>query len=138
MSILTSRPPRKCSEPGCFNIGNWAAHRGRCPNHDRREQSRPLEKLYRQKSWLGLFRPRYLGLNPICLKIENGIRCAAPATELHHLREPKTPAEFFDPKNVVGLCKHHHSGQQGTPLWREGVDYAPVHWSAPSLGREQD
>jgi len=53
------------------------------------------------------------------------VRCNYPATELHHLNEPHTVQQFYDSRNVVGLCAHDHpGGRRGTPEWIQGIDYA--------------
>lgn len=140
MGILTSRPPRKCLNPSCFEFGNWVGNGGYCPKHTRISagvgRSRPLEKLYRCAMWLHRFRPRFIQLNPVCQRIENGVRCTAMTNQLHHLVEPRTTEQFFNPKNVVGLCREHHAPWPGTPYWVEGKDYAPTVWNLPSFGQE--
>jgi len=71
-------------------------------------------------------------LNPICQKLDDGAQCHAAGTVLHHLKEPRCNAEFFDPKNVVMLCPNHHpGGRAGTPDWRVGIDYVETRWEAP-------
>lgn len=139
--MLTSRPNRICLSPGCGAEGDWVPTGGYCPEHSRVKGAgahvnvRPLEKLYRSAAWLKQFRPRFLSQNPICQHIDEfGKRCHAPAHQLHHLIEPHTTAQFYDPKNVVGLCREHHSNAPGTPHWVEGKDYVPTIWQVPSFG----
>ena len=133
---MPNRIPRICGQPGCGVETNGDTY---CPAHRGRNNTgrtlRPLEKLYHQKSFTKLFRPRFRSLNPICQRLEDGEQCHKPGSELHHLKEPTTPAEFFDPKNCISLCPHHHpGGRAGTPEWTEGKDYVPTVWHDVSLG----
>jgi len=138
VTAVTTRPPRKCLQLGCRVIGSWRG--GYCESHSRQTAggyNRPLEKFYRRKLWYR-FRDRFLQLNPICQRIKNGKQCTNAATELHHLKEPKTIQELLDPKNVTGVCvKHHPGGVPGTPWWKIGIDYVPTVWVLQTFSQEQ-
>lgn len=130
---MTTRPDKLCMKPRC---GEFATERGYCSQHvpaDTRT-ARPLEHLYRRKHWLKLFRPRFLANNPICQRVINGDRCHEPAHQLHHLIEPRTVEQFYDWRNIIGLCPGHHAPWKGTPDWKINVDYAPTNWPALYVG----
>jgi len=135
-AMITSRPDKVCLTPGCGAIGPWVG--GYCPAHKSRgsggQALRPLEKLYHQALYKNSFQRRMKGLNPICQRIEDGKQCKSVSTELHHLVEPQTSVQFFDPYNCCMLCAHHHPGGQPGTNWAVGVDYVPTVWRAPSFG----
>ncbi len=64
--------------------------------------------------------------NPTCQAIDlDGNQCQAPATEVHHLVDPKDdPGLFFDWKNVVAVCARHHAGGQRGET--QGRKYVPT------------
>ena len=71
----------------------------------------PIRKLYDRrwetfKRWL-----RGMG-NVRCQRIEDGQRCNHPVEIFHHLISPRAnpdPRLFLNAKNVVGVCRYHHS-----------------------------
>jgi hypothetical protein len=92
-----------------------------------RYRNDPIERLYRSPEWFA-FRAFIRVRNPQCQRIEKGVRCQKPSTDLHHLISPRVDISLFlVPTNVAMVCAHHHpAGTIGTPHWREGVDYVPT------------
>lgn len=63
--------------------------------------------------------------NPICQKINGGVRCTRPSTVVHHKIGPDQAPELrLDPRNLVALCSACHNptvaGDAG------GERYAPT------------
>jgi hypothetical protein len=57
-----------------------------------------------------------LARNPICQAVEDGQQCRNAATVVHHIIDHGgDPAKFYDWKNVVAVCKHHHPSGPGDP-----------------------
>lgn len=126
--------PRECREPRCAQ----PSVRGSvyCEAHIKdntrarkdawRKANDPVRKLYQCVRWF-TFRGAMLQNNPVCQRLWEGEQCRHPATLVHHLRSPKErPDLFIVPSNCVALCEHCHPTTEGTPTWREGVDYVPT------------
>jgi hypothetical protein len=71
----------------------------------------------------------------MCQRIQkNGEQCHEPAKIVHHLWSPRQrPDLFIVPSNVVCLCANDHPTDEGTPAWREGVDYVRTEFVLPSF-----
>ncbi len=119
----------------------WKAPRlnsGRSPEskeQDRfRKKNDPVNRLYWLASWFR-FKLHCLNRNPICQRIIRGEQCHNPAWVVHHLISPRErPDLFLDATNVVCLCANcHPGGEEGTPEWKEGVDYVPSLISPPTV-----
>lgn len=129
--------PRRCNAPGCGEFGVWK--RGYCPGHSRRRGGHShapmsMESERNRRAYRDAHVVRMFVFNYICQRIIGGARCDRPSQVLHHLRDPQTARELYDPRNGVMLCREHHpGGRAGTPEWREGVDYAPTVWAEPSF-----
>ena len=97
-----------------------------------RKRNDPINRLYWLASWKRFCRIVF-NRNQICQRIIKGEQCREAATVVHHLISPRQrPDLFLDPTNVLALCEHcHPGGEEGTPLWREGVDYVKSIISAP-------
>lgn len=63
--------------------------------------------------------------NPQCQHVVNGKRCEHAGEEVHHLSTDLTL--FFNPANLVALCKECHFKFQGEPAGTER-EYAPTRW----------
>ncbi len=126
--------PRSCREPGC----GQASARGSvyCEKHIRdnqrnrtdawRKASDPIRKMYASVRWLN-FRAMLIRQQQSCQRLWDGVRCRNKPALVHHLRSPKERADLFVvPSNCVALCEHCHPTTEGTPTWREGIEYAPT------------
>jgi hypothetical protein len=142
---MPERFKKVCNEPGCIvrtsNRGGYCdqhqkdnSRKRRTAAYDKERHSDPISKLYNavwDKTKLML---RGRG-NVICQKLENGKQCTRPSEIYHHLVSPReNPALMYVPRNVVGLCQQHHPPDEGTPWWKEGVDYVKTIWSDPVVG----
>lgn len=89
-----------------------------------RKKNDPERKRYQTAAW-HRFRFHILNRNPICQKLIHGRQCREPAMVVHHLLSPRQrPDLFLEPHNVLALCANcHPGGEEGTPLWKPGVDY---------------
>jgi 5-methylcytosine-specific restriction enzyme A len=104
---------RPCLEPGCSALVTC----GRCSEHQKQYQQRQDDprtanrerNLYWSARWRA-FRKQQLSKRPLCVMCE----AETPpryvlATELDHKTPVAQGGAVFDPRNVQGLCKHHHS-----------------------------
>jgi hypothetical protein len=79
-------------------------------------------------------------MNPICQRIVRDPltgkmeQCHNPATLAHHIISPRQGGAMFDLKNLLALCEHCHPPDEGTPCWREGVDYVQSKYPHRSFG----
>jgi hypothetical protein len=128
---MSNLPPTACKSQPC---PNYAVKHGRCADHQpeagkviadsyKVKSQKPFFKLYKSARWAhpvtGLRAARLRG-NPICQVLDDaGVQCTSPATIGHHLIDPKVGGEsaFWDAKNIVCVCAHHHpGGQEGERL----------------------
>jgi hypothetical protein len=127
--------PKACRESGCGKVA-VADARGYCLDHKRqnscaaagaeRYKHDPVSKMYGRVRWTR-FRTVLLAQNPLCQKINRGIRCTRPSCIGHHLQSPRVrPDLFTDHKNVIAVCEFCHGPEEGTPWYRVGVDYVPT------------
>ena len=105
-------PMHYCSKPGCPNLVNRGVRF--CPDHtkqqakDYNKQRDPkIVKLY-GRQWQVL-RRMHLRRNPLCYDCKaKGI--IKEGQEVHHIIDHKgNRALFFDPNNLMTLCKSCHS-----------------------------
>ncbi len=130
--MITSRPDRKCMQPGCPNIGNWKDS-AYCPDHSK---DYPRQKAHglRDKWWLK-FIALHTQLNPICQRVgpcpgepRHGHLCGKPVYYRHHLIEVEhRPDLRLDQRNVVGVCSSCHV----RPGDRDQGRYIPTRWRTP-------
>lgn len=73
------------------------------------------------------------GKNPLCQRIIRDTltgqmhQCHNPSTLVHHLQSPRhRPDLFLEPKNLCCLCDSCHVPDDGTPTWRENVEFVPT------------
>jgi 5-methylcytosine-specific restriction enzyme A len=140
---MPDRPHTICRQPGCgkYVQGDY------CPEHlkdnavkqyDHARASDKTRKLYYTARYRR-FRDFLQGRNPICQKINNGVRCNRPSSVLHHLVDPDAPgglALFLTASNAVMLCPScHPGGEAGTPNWKVNVDYVPTYAGYAMLGQ---
>lgn len=126
---------RTCREPRCGQPASKAAC-GFCPEHAKNNsfmehrafqyRHDAVAKMYGTVRWTR-FRTVLLAQNPICSRIIKGVQCTRPSRIGHHLISPRVrPDLFVEATNVIALCEHCHPTDEGTPLWRPLVDYAPT------------
>lgn len=100
---------RYCAAPSCSNL----VTKGRCPQHSTQQRAnRAGHRWYGLAKWYhpayGL-RWRTLRTYPLC------VDCLAegkmePSTEVDHVIPHRGNARlFWDPANLRGLCRRHHS-----------------------------
>jgi hypothetical protein len=123
---MPAKCKRPCAKVGCINLVSdtrycerHAKNNVRTVQHksyDRYRANDPIRKLYNSHTWR-TFRVWFLGLNPICMRIENGKRCLRFADTVHHLLSPRNrPDLFLDATNVKAVCTaHHHHGDGAQP-----------------------
>jgi len=104
-----------CSEPGCFCITQTGrfCDKHKTDNYLRRIIRPELDKWYCKRAWRDRVRPMQLRREPICEHVEKDVRCAKPATDVHHKDGSwKTTGNwrlFIDSENLQSLCHEHHS-----------------------------
>jgi hypothetical protein len=111
---------------------------------DRRDDD-ATRKRYNSAAWRR-FRAAILAHNVICQAyVEHPTtqlaeQCHAPATEIHHLKSPRTrPDKMFTVSNVVVLCKaHHHKGQGEPDGERDPKKYVPTRFRNPNESAAHD
>jgi hypothetical protein len=86
------------------------------PQHDR---------LLDTSQWKNRTSPTLRAHNPICQLIVDGVRCKQAGREVHHI--DADPAKFFDPDNLVNLCRECHYKLQGDDP-ANPRHYAPTLW----------
>jgi hypothetical protein len=129
--------PKACRERLCGKP-SIAGERGFCKDHathntcaaDRAERYKhdKVAKKYATSIWT-VFRARMLRENPICQKINKGVRCTRPSKIGHHIWSPRTRPDLFTTvSNVVMLCENCHTPEESTPYWRAGIDYSETEW----------
>lgn len=116
----------------CPIAGAEDANKRRLENNRFRKTNDPINRLYWLSAWKRFCR-MVLNRNPICQRIIKGEQCREAARVIHHLISPRhRPDLFLEPTNVLALCFNcHPGGEEGTPLWREGLDYVKSIISAP-------
>jgi 5-methylcytosine-specific restriction enzyme A len=102
---MPTRPPTVCATPGC----DQTTTRGpRCPTHTRATRATWVnpthKKIYNSARWQEL-RRQLLRDHPWC----NTPGCPHPATDADHIQPLATGGQPYDPANLQGLCKQHHS-----------------------------
>jgi hypothetical protein len=119
----------RCHKAGTSGGGSLCAD---CRPVQQTEQNKARVKVkaYDSATWRNRFAPMMKRLNPICTKLELNYRtssleqCHTPTSVIHHLRSPREyPEGMFKASNVISLCARHHPPLEGTPDWREGVDF---------------
>jgi 5-methylcytosine-specific restriction enzyme A len=125
---MPDKPLRPCREAGCGAVTRSAY----CEKHtkDNTETERQRDNImYRRHPWTGVhgFRRYRLMRNPMCQKLDDkGRACRNRATLVHHIISPRVRSDFFlVSSNCPCLCARCHPNTDGTPEWREGIDYAP-------------
>jgi hypothetical protein len=140
---MAANPPVACRTPGCYQI---AVERGFCPKCLEANPKKPddnarhkllrykpyvkgerteHDKLMAKSQWINRTSPTLKACNPICQLIVGGVQCTRPAVEVHHI-DPDLK-RFFDPSNLVGLCRpHNHKGVGDDPA--NPREYAPTKW----------
>lgn len=116
-----------CGKPSVHGSRFCAAHQNdpTVSRHAGRVRD-AIDRLYHTVRW---FKTRHLMLsnNPVCQRLHNGVQCRNGATLVHHLLSPRQrPDLFVVPDNLVALCVNCHPSDEGTPHWREGVDFVPT------------
>jgi hypothetical protein len=108
------------------HVQNNAATTARREANTLRNRHDSVGGMYDRQPWPG-FQARMIRNNVICQRLNRGVRCRNLSKIVHHLIGPRQrPDLFVDPKNVVCLCRHCHPPDEGTPHWREGVDFVPT------------
>lgn len=125
--------PKACRESGCGKTA-VADGRGYCLDHKRQNRCSAVAAerfkhdsvahMYGRVRWIN-FRKILLAQNPLCTRIlRSGFQCSRPSCIGHHLWSPRVrPDLFTDQRNVIALCEYCHPPDEGTPWFREGVDY---------------
>ncbi len=131
--MITSRPDRKCSTPGCGNFGNYVGAGGHCPDHSKQRDRTRRDAGFFNATW-DKFRAKLLQLNPICQRVVNGKRCTRPATVAHHIIELEQRKDLaYSQLNVVAVCASCHprpadrdQGKFVPTLWHEFMSTEPL------------
>jgi hypothetical protein len=72
--------------------------------------------------------------NVICAKLTDGQQCTSPVEIFHHLQSAqKRPDLMYTPSNVIPLCRSHHPKDDGTPHWKEGIDFVATKYKLPTF-----
>ena len=90
-------------------------------------------KRYHTTAWLKLSK-LVRDLNPMCQRIrrdglysDKGEPCRNPSTLVHHIISPRQDeTRFLRLENLLALCSECHPPTEGSPNWREGIDYIPT------------
>ncbi len=113
-------------------VNNSAVARRRDYNKER-AQNDTVYQMYRKMRWRR-FRDWLWRQNVICQLLRGGVQCTNVSKIAHHLVSPRQRPELFvEASNVVMLCPHCHPDSDGTPHWREGVDFVATKFSAPTF-----
>jgi len=119
-----------CKQTGCQNTvekrgGHCDVHRA---NNDRTRDT--VRKLYNDPRWRSGVQPRLIAENGLCQRLVNGKRCINLAMLVHHRNSPRERPDLmfavYDENgisNLICLCRDCHPSSEGTPTWREGVDF---------------
>ena len=108
-------PAIACACGGRRRSGEACDRCGKGGKANRREQQRQHDAARGTRTqrgydnrWLA-FAKQYLNENPLCVDCESeGI--VGGATEVHHKRKLRDNPELkYEPSNLAGLCKRHHS-----------------------------
>jgi hypothetical protein len=143
---MPNRLEQVCRESGCFK--RTRDRSGYCADHQKANTAKEAKKLYYHERdandpvrklygtpWKHFVEWLETQGNVMCQRLEDGEQCNRFKDLYHHLISPRTrPDLMLDPKNVIGLCRQHHPDTDGTPEWREGVDYIPTVCRLPSFG----
>jgi hypothetical protein len=116
-----------------------------CPAHQAANSTKEYDKVRgkhdpnRKLYWTARYRRfrDFLAVrNPICVRINNGVRCSRPSNVLHHIVSPDVAPELFlTASNAVMLCENcHPGGTAGTPDWKPNVHYVPSYAGFGAFG----
>jgi 5-methylcytosine-specific restriction protein A len=112
---MPTAPPLACSTVGCGGKRQRGEACDRCGRGGKRAANREYdarrgtrtERGYDNR-WLR-FAKQYLRANPLCVDCQTEGRVGA-ASEVHHLEKlSERPDLKYEPSNLAGLCKQHHS-----------------------------
>jgi hypothetical protein len=121
-----------CHQSGCSES---VEKRGRyCERHQQNnDRTRDqVRKLYNSREWSGGvgIQPNVLMRNAQCQRLINGKRCWNGSTLVHHRISPRVRPDLFSAvfdengiSNLIALCRDCHPNTEGTPEWREGIDF---------------
>ena len=102
-------PKRMCSRPGC---PGFAEVRGYCRTHatEQRKYNRsPNDAFYSSRPWK-MSRRKQLHDHPLCqYQLEDGTLCDRVADSVHHVVPIENGGARRDPRNLMSLCRPHHS-----------------------------
>jgi hypothetical protein len=119
---------RRCGKGDCKDESHKITDARRWTSSYAYRKQRPFNTDYASQRWKKL-RALLTDFNPLCQHIEYGVRCMRPATIGHHLIDPKVDySRFYDPSNLVAVCKAHHPGGQPGELLNARQEYAPTRW----------
>ena len=128
-----------CAEYRCGEKvidGKW------CPKHEKnhrptdramydkaRKENDPYQKQYSSGPFVKLSR-LVKAKNMLCQRVIGGVQCTRLSQITHHRISPHQDGSLFlcvyDKNNVsqlIALCREHHPDSDGTPTWKEGVDF---------------
>jgi hypothetical protein len=96
--------------------------------HERGRDNPAVERMYTLADWKRRFRPTLLSFNPMCQRVNNGVRCRNGSNTGHHIIEAGKLAaigRFHDQRFVVALCDSCHPHPDDKD---QGV-YIPTVWA---------
>lgn len=109
---VPDRPRRRCTgHPTCPNPagpGGRCTDCARTADADRNRRRVKSLAVYRSKAWKRL-RRRILNERPYCEWGE--LECMAPSAEVDHMTRIEDGGDPWDPRNLMALCKPHHSAK---------------------------
>jgi HNH endonuclease len=114
----------RCRQAGCSELVSGAKY---CSKHlNNNSVSNKRSDTWYDAAW-NKFSLWLRRKNPQCQRIINGYQCFRPSDLVHHLISPRVDmTRKLDPTNCVALCRACHPDTEGTPHWREGVDFVPT------------
>ena len=124
---MADRARMRCRSTGCTELVTEKY----CPKHlhNNPRSAKRADEWYQGTDWTKFslwLRMR----NAQCQKLINGVRCQKLSQLVHHLVSPRVNmALLLEPTNCVCLCRSCHPITEGSPEWREGVDYVATEFS---------
>jgi hypothetical protein len=113
-----------CKEPGCLRRTQGKYCKVHVKNNqagqlryvlDKERRKDPIWKLYRCAAWPRC-RDAFLSVNPICMRIVDGVQCREAAVICHHLISPRVRQDLmYSFSNLKAVCEAHHPNTEGHP-----------------------
>jgi len=111
-ACLTCRKPAEDRSDYCKEHKPDVKARENQRNADRTVND-PTFGWYKRNAWVRFKKAHTQNGNVRCQRLVDGVQCTNSKVIHHHLLSPRLAPEnfalFLDPRNVVGVCRDHHS-----------------------------